>query len=541
MNNFLIILLITAPAMVVLVYAIIRPRWVDRIISSSVFVQLRWFCGVIIAICIMLSAIAILCKIPLLPDSNSVLDQIQGVLYHFIDPGYLFEIKTGNAHIGNDSQTLATIIAFSGMVLFGGLLITTLTNIIDRRIDDLENGRVCYKSIKGHHVIIGYCEITIPLIESLFSDKNPNPVSQIIIQTNLDVPTVRASLFAKLPPNIEKKILIYAGDLESYEHLNNLNINSSIEFFILGDSGEYGRDSKNNGCAKYISTKCSKINNQTVINVLFDQLSTYSNLNKVSSNENLNAYIRPFNYYDNWAKLLWCHYLKDSKEYEPLDFAHLGDDDFVHLFIVGLNRMGEALLLQALKSSHYVNYDSTNKHNKTKITIIDKDMTEKLNSFRSRYPYIENQIYDINVEYMNNSIESDEVRQYIIDATNDNNQLITIAICIKDPDKSLSIGISLPDIVYYKAEDVKCENYHNYSIINSRNIPRVLIRQELSCGLANDISNDCTLTNKHIKTFGMFNKGMENFLYNDIYAQFVNSKYMDIYHDNIEIEIVLMR
>ena len=69
---------------------------------------------------------------------NARIDRMAGLLYHFMDSGNLS--KTAGSGFG--VQLFVFLFTFAGMVLLGGLLITTLTNIVDRRVSDIEEGNV---------------------------------------------------------------------------------------------------------------------------------------------------------------------------------------------------------------------------------------------------------------------------------------------------------------------------------------------------------------------------------------------------------------
>lgn len=60
------------------------------------------------------------------------------MIYHFLDPGYLNDDETPAV------QGFMLLISLAGMVLLGGLLITTLSNIVERRVDGVERGLVNY-------------------------------------------------------------------------------------------------------------------------------------------------------------------------------------------------------------------------------------------------------------------------------------------------------------------------------------------------------------------------------------------------------------
>ena len=85
------------------------------------------------------------------------LERIKGLFYHLIDPGNL-SLESHNI-IG--IQVFTGIVAALGMVLLSGMLITTLTNVVERRVSDVLDGNVVYGKIRDHYVIIGYGSLVV--------------------------------------------------------------------------------------------------------------------------------------------------------------------------------------------------------------------------------------------------------------------------------------------------------------------------------------------------------------------------------------------
>ena len=116
---------------------------IDRIISGGVRKQILCFCLVTFAVI----AIFLITSLFFNDDvtffglgENSRLCRMQGLLYHFIDPGNI-SIEKSN---GIGAQIFVLLFTMTGMVLLGGLLITTLSNIVERRVSNIEEGKVVY-------------------------------------------------------------------------------------------------------------------------------------------------------------------------------------------------------------------------------------------------------------------------------------------------------------------------------------------------------------------------------------------------------------
>lgn len=238
------------------------------------------------------------------------------------------------------------------MFLLGGLLITTLSNGVEQRISQIKNGLVRYRNIHGHYVVIGFGEISLSLLRDIF-EKNGyvngqkiGKLPKILKLTNQNVEQVRAIIEAGLPDGMSRKVIIYAGNIESREHLEKLNLSYTREVFILGEQDEYGRDTKNIEAIRTIHELCADRNRILKVNVQFDRPSSYSIIKRIelepskflkNKDGKTVIYFRPFNFFENWARLLWGINKKCS--YKDLDFKPLDKPGrHVHLMICGFRR-----------------------------------------------------------------------------------------------------------------------------------------------------------------------------------------------------------
>lgn len=512
----------------------------DRSIVSGTWRQLAWFASFIVILVAIFLGIAIIFDLSIFGESNSWWEKLQGILYHLFDPG--------NQSLERDqpwaSQLFTFIISLAGLIFLGGMLLSTLINSIERRVQRVEQGLVVYTKLKDHYVIIGYGAMIINVIDEIFESSLPGyklcsdrklvkmSLPRIVVMTNQSVIQVRSDIHSQIMADIENNVLIYAGDIESREHLSKLNISSAKEVYILGERGEYGRDTKNIACVDIISDLrgATYESNILPVNVQFNRIPSYSIAQKINipkeyithkGGQEPCIYFRPFNFHENWARLIWGYYSDPKDGYSPLDYEPMVGDKHVHLVIVGLNRMGRALLLEALRLCHYANYNSHSRENTTQITVIDMSMDEKREFFEAQHPHIATQIEDIQINYLNARIESPEARALIKRVAEQKSALLTVAICIKDPDVGMATGLNLPEELYYQREYVTLNE--KYVDKNSMR-PRVLIRQELHKGLGVILDKD-DKKYANVKIFGMLNKGLNYKLLDDRMAMYVNRNY----------------
>ena len=417
-----------------------------------------------------------------------------------------------------------------GLIVFNGLLIATITRVMSTRAERYRKGENTYNRIGDHYILIGYRTSCAPIIHNISTRKGTDPYSYFIILSDQDTAMIRRSITTRFH-NLSERIIIYSGDMNDKTHLERLKIKNAKEVFVLGEGEKPGRDSLNLECAKTLKELlCAKRGKKKLpvlqINVQFDKPSSYSTIKRITipkqyyqdDQQREVTYLRPFNFYENWARLLWGNYQLDG--YQTLDRSLMAEKDnkgnlklsqkHVHLLIAGFNEMGIALLLEALRVCHYPNYDEETNANKTIITIVDPQMENILPKFKSQYPYL-SQIKDIHVEYKTNRIEDKDIRNLLDSLSKDSNSILTIAICFDDPDNSLAAALSLPDSMYYNIVDG--QPIHNEST-------QILVRQELKHGLSN-LLDQKNGKYSNFKVFGTLDKGVDDHLLNDNMAMLI--------------------
>ncbi|MBX7211546.1 MAG: NAD-binding protein [Verrucomicrobiaceae bacterium] len=135
-----------------------------------------------------------------------------------------------------------------------------------------------------------------------------------------------------------------------------------------------------------------------------------------------------FNIYDSSARLLLRRH--------PLDREHVGPDDprTVHLLIIGFGLMGESLLLQAARTSHFAN----GRH--LRVTVIDRDPSASGRRFMRRHPHF-TKVCD--VEFLAREADDAAALDEIAGLCADPAALPTVAICFDDDTRGLSLALAL--------------------------------------------------------------------------------------------------
>ena len=475
--------------------------------------------------------------------------------YHFVDPG--------NQHVAPTlrGRIIAGVCACFGVILLNGLLISVLIGAFDVRRDRWRSGTLRYDRFlrrNSHYVIIGGSDITQFVVNNIFEEakKHSSKLPYILIQTDTDVEELRNHLYSALDDDEQQRVVIYYGHRTSEEDVAGLVLESAVKVFLLGESGvdetnESMHDSYSMRCIEHINAYIRRFKESNPsaevlpleVNVLFEHQTTFSIYQLSDMQNGLYECInfKPMNYYEMWAqKVLVSERIGGEREsqYIPLEGEGIApdSDDYVHLVIVGMSRMGVALGIEATHLAHYPNFET--RHKRTRITFIDSNMEREYNFFRGRfrgffelaryryadvskcsyeaeeqgvyynenygkwvepwtrsddeghslYAHLGDDFVDVEWEFINGSVEMPAIQQYMIDAVAQPNAKLTIAICQSEPNSAAASALYLPREVY-----------------NSSSVLQVLVYQRYDDSLFSNLSllKYKTPFNGLIKPFGM--------------------------------------
>lgn len=466
-------------------------------------------------------------------------DNLWNLYYFYADPGTQQEP-------GNFPKWVAMIMSILGSIFFSGLLISTITNLFERTAEKWQSGFSYYK-LKNHIVIIGSDQMVHGLVNQLCDASKDT----IVVMTSTDVEQMRNSLHATLKDKKDRKrIIVNYGQRDSGIYLEKINAAHAKEVYILGDTSEFDdiesfHDSLNVQCLALIAKLCQKVGRAKLpCHVLFDYKTTYHVFQYADLEKAITDYVdfHPFNFYDSWARKVLV--VGKSKEeditYKPLDYIPITSRDsekFVHLIIIGMSKMGQAMALQAAHIAHFPNY----RRKKTKITFIDSNGRQEMGEFKqkcgelfkvSRSTYIDanswaedmerwvegdspinenryithyglaeeyqhlvnkydgdKEFIDVEWEFINGEDHNPIVQNLLEKYITDENAIITIAVCLNMTHVSLRSAMHLPKAYYEK------------------NIP-VLVQQRKTSRIVS------TLNGKYL---GENDSKRENLLYKNIY------------------------
>lgn len=397
-----------------------------------------------------------------------------------------------------------------GTILFSGLIVSIITNVISLKVDSIKSGRVHYK-LKNHVVVIGYDNIVPSIISEIASSPKYSD-SKILLQTNEPIEMVRSALLAKLTmSNLRRVTLIYAPR-QSKEELHLLYTINARDIFIVGDRSQSDHDAENMNTFETLVSIHRDAGMARIVPLMiwFENEASYAalQLNDISYEWKKFFDFKPYNFYKRWANQLLTksEYWKDDKRIVYPELDHKGikadSDKHVHLIIVGMNRMGTALAKEAAHLLHFPNFNEETGANKTRITFIDDNADREMNFFMGRLPgyfNIVKPIYkdltvkeqksesgqdedcnaskflDIQFEFVKGRVESEAVRDWIKKELKDETAIITIAICIHNPSKSFGMAMYLPEEVYTRGRD---DLSNPWSVKDEYLVVNIFVRQE---------------------------------------------------------------
>lgn len=473
------------------------------------------------------------------------------VYQQFVDPGNQRETNPGG------DRVWVSIIAILGVLLLNGLLVSSIIGWLDSRKDHWKDGSLRYGvrdfGKQRFAVVIGANEIAATVIKNLLSkDGEPGELNlrreahndYVLLQTSRDPQQVRDELMSHLTHSEMCRVVIYQALRDSVWEISKLNIEWATEIYVLGEStaddgGESFHDAMNmrtvNLLADYLEevsaemgAKMPRLNSSArrVCKVLFEYQTTYQILQFSDTPAKVKEmlYLIPFNRYESWARRVMVdgeayNYVDkaahlDSKiEYLSLDGKGIeaSTDEYVHLVIVGMTKMGMAMGVQAMLQCHYANYAEAESREdveamarrRTRITFIDANAEQEMLFFKGHYSNLfslvrhrfidankcsygtlnpdsaydwvdpmasgdENlkalspggrNFLDIEIEFVQGGLESDGVRDYLKRHSDKScervrNAHLTIAICQEDTNKALASALYMPVEVYDGVQQV---------------------------------------------------------------------------------------
>lgn len=411
-------------------------------------------------------------------------------LYLLID-GNAFNSFYSSEGVNGMAVFIACIIYIIGVIIFTGMIISVMTNMIERRVENHLTGQIHYLQ-SGHYVIMGYDDMVPSFIRHIFGKDNE---AFVLILTSARVLDVTEKLRKSFNDEQMKRIIINYGHRTTSESYKDIHLESAEEIFIVGYRGQAAHDAINVECVDCIYRYLEKQEQHpSKITCVFKDLDTYAAFKTTEIFDKLNkldiAFV-PYNYFTGWAKQVFVkRYYKDVDdpnldarvEYPAVFGKGIAPDDprYVHLVFVGTTNFAVAFAMEAAHVLHFPNFNH-NKDLKTRITFIDLNADKEKDEFMTRNRhFFEVQSYryqdltgisavktywpttratgfndedadflDVEFEFIKGDIFSRKVQNEISKWSKEKDkQYLSIFLAMENQRSNFVMGMNMPDEVY---------------------------------------------------------------------------------------------
>ena len=505
----------------------------DRSFSKGLISQLAWLAGIMCVVYIVLTGISYVGEMYAGNESGN--NRLLDILLVLIDPGSGSEAM---------SSTLTIVCAILGLIIFSGMLISVISNVLERRVERYTKGETNYK-ISNHVIILGFNRSIPSLVKQIMKNyKEEDPY--ILIMCNRNIEETRDWLHANISNEYEDNIILMNGVRNTEDDIDRLRLKHEVkEIFILGEEDEPDHDSISMECVKIIANRLNGVSSKIECHVQFDSQIMFSALQNAEIDKTIKDHLVfvPFNFHEIWAQKAIATI--PDKEYISLDGNGITRDcnKHVHLIIVGMNPLSWSLAVNAAHILHFPNFKEGVFNTCSTITFIDTEATLKGKEFRRRYrnlfdlarwreifdyqcmdtdrywidpiaddnsnsPYKEKlgpvNFMDIQWEFIEGNVFDKNIQDYMEHITTKDDTIGTIALCEEESDKNSSICMSLSEMTRLGANEI-------------------LVRQNESDIVVKTLRD--AFGYEKIRTFGMMNECYKENLISDKYGKLINASY----------------
>lgn len=513
----------------------------DRSFSSGLGKQIIWLLAIMVVVYVFLIFLSHI-KMFYLPGKGDSQGRWYDIFFLLMDPG---------SSSGAMSSPFVILCSLLGLVVFSGMLISVISNVLERRVESYEKGETDY-DVRNHVVILGLNQ-TVPSLLRVIHDNYPD--SYILLMCNGNSGDVRDWIHANVSPQIETKLIVMNGDRNTMDDLQRLKCCNHVkEIYILGEQEEEDHDAKSMDCLKKLSHLIT--GEKIKCHVLLESQTMFGILQSVDIDEQIKERIDflPFNFNEIWTQEALATIPSDSiyinGEKQPWTFKSLDGDGItrnsekhVHLVIFGMTEMGKTLAVNAAHILHFPNYKEGQFETCSKITFIDSEAQIKGKVFRgyyknlfdlARWRFVDKKecldssfnwrdpmtdedslspykgilgdvnFMDIQWEFITGEVYDEEIKTYLDICSQDKNTILDIAFCGDNSERNTESCMSLPDIVIQRAN-------------------QILVRQKGSPLMENMLMKRAGFEN--IRPFGIMSECFYGHLKHEEYGKLVNASY----------------
>ena len=356
-----------------------------------------------------------------------------------------------------------------GFLVFNGMLVGVITNAIGNRVKNYHDGLTHYLK-SGHHIIMGYDEMVPSIIEDIFSkDKE----AYILLLSAYDAKKINEKLKKSVAKKQLGQIIVNYGQRTAMDYYDDIHLESAQEIYIVGNRTRPDHDATNVECVDSI---CSYLKARPSsprparITCVFEDIDTYAAFKTseiFGEVKELGIEFFPYNFYTGWAQQVFLTRSYKEKDNPSVEIPYPtvygdgispSDPRFVHLVFVGTTNLAVSFAMEAAQILHFPNFDESTKQPKTLITFIDLNADKEKDLFKTRNRHLfefldqEDNILDVEFEFINGDIFSEKVQNMVRTWANDkDNQYLSIFLSMADQRNNFIMGMNMPDEVYDNA------------------------------------------------------------------------------------------
>lgn len=360
-----------------------------------------------------------------------------------------------NPEYGIELQLYSVLVSMIGAIFFSGILVSTITNSIICRVNNYNEGKIHYKHLKDHDIIIGVNESIVALVRFLVANNN----GKIVLVSDKSHKEV-SKCIAILGSKLLDRIIIYNDYTLDCEYLAKLGLGTCKRLIIAGDNPLGQNDADNITILDHIKTYVHNMRNKrSGLKCYVAYQDDYYLMNYCRNEISTQINIIPFNFYASWVSRVWgygqlCKVLPTKKrskelqehpnEYIPLT-AFPGAEYALHIVILGYSICAEEIVKGILLSAHFTCYDEKNGYGRTRITLINtrQDVVNRL-----RFKYNLQEIEDIDIQYVDMQEMSLACKELIAQYVEHYGRRLYIVCCSENANDNIILANNLPKSVY---------------------------------------------------------------------------------------------
>lgn len=451
-------------------------RWFDRAFSRGWGRQVVFLGGLLLVVLGVWIFIVWLCNYGQFSTKSLV-----RIVELILDPG---SFQGSEAFVdqskGGVPVVIQLLITLSGAVVFTAMMITVIGNIVNNRIEDFKKGRVRY-DFDDHILVLGANAMLSNMIKE-FIRTNEHESRKIVVLTTQDTEKLHDKMLSSNPGFDDVIDITWLNGSRTVEEtLRNVQVSEAHSIYILGEDDETDHDSINLITWNLVRELCKDVQSEMECYLVVDRISTYHIFPFGEKMTDTHLHLNIINPLESWAQRVLV-----SREYEtgkkkeffpPID----GEDgiradsrETVRFVIFGMTQMSYVMATTVAHIAHFPNF-LNDPSKKTKICFVAPDIREEMNFFLGHYDNLFRLSYakyiswkagekrieqirtpeerfgdflDVEWEFIDSSIETEEIRTQIGQWINEDTEKLSLAICMNDPRANLAAALYLPDSIY---------------------------------------------------------------------------------------------